>query len=172
VTLPRAWPQSNDLRTGRGSWDFDGSVSTSAKNRTRRSPMSTHETSPVSGASVMGMTTRVGQGRSHLSVDIPGISVALDQRGRFQLKGRLLQQPAGDFTEESPSRRRRRNSSNGRFAKSGLASTRSIDAGHKRDATTLGLHQSAGETVLYERIQGKAEGICLEDAGPGGKGTL
>jgi hypothetical protein len=44
------------------SWDFNGSVSTLAKNRTRRSPMLTHETSPVSGASVMGMTIWVGQG--------------------------------------------------------------------------------------------------------------
>jgi hypothetical protein len=38
------------------SWDFDGCKSTSARNRTRRSPMLTHETSPVLGASVMGMT--------------------------------------------------------------------------------------------------------------------
>jgi hypothetical protein len=51
------------------SWDFDGCESTSARNRTRRSPMLTHETSPVSRASVVGMTIWVGQEQSHLSAD-------------------------------------------------------------------------------------------------------
>jgi hypothetical protein len=73
------------------SWDFDGCESTSARKRNSQSPILTHETLPVSGASVVGMTIRVGQGQSHL--------------------------PAGDFTVGSPSRRRRRNSSNGRFTK-------------------------------------------------------
>jgi hypothetical protein len=118
-----------------GSGDFDGSVSTSARNRTHRSPMLTHETSPVSGASVVGMTIRVCQEQSHLPADFPGISTALGQRGRLQLKGRLRQQPAGDFTAGSPSRRRRRNSSNGCFTKSGTAPTRSTKAGDKRDAS-------------------------------------
>jgi hypothetical protein len=117
------------------SWDFDESVSTSVRNRTRRSPMLTHETSPVSGASVMGMTTRVGQGQSHLPADVPGISMALGQRGQLHLNGWLCQQPAGDFTEEIPSQRRRRNSSNGHFAKSGMAPTRSTEVGDKRDAS-------------------------------------
>jgi hypothetical protein len=97
--------------------------------------MPTHETSPVLGASVMGMTTRVGQGQSHLPADIPGISMALGQRGRLQLKGQLRQQPAGDFTKESPSWPRRLNSSNGRSAKSGLAPTRSTGTGDKRDTS-------------------------------------
>jgi hypothetical protein len=118
-----------------GSWDFGRSVSTLVRSGTRRSPMLTHETSPVSGASVVGMTTRVGQGQSHLPADVPGISTALSQRGRHHLKGRLRQQTARDFTEESQSQRRRRNSSNGRLAKSGLAPTRSTDAGDKRDAS-------------------------------------
>jgi hypothetical protein len=51
------------------SWDFDGCESTSARNGTCRSPMQTHETSPISGASVVGMTIRVGQGKSHLPAD-------------------------------------------------------------------------------------------------------
>jgi hypothetical protein len=38
------------------SWDFDGSEIALARNSTRRSPMLTHETSPVSGATVVGMT--------------------------------------------------------------------------------------------------------------------
>jgi hypothetical protein len=56
--------------------------------------MLTHETLPVSGASVVGMTIRVGQGQSHLPADVPGISTTLGQRDRLQLKGRLLAQPA------------------------------------------------------------------------------
>jgi hypothetical protein len=84
---------------------------------------------------VVGMTIRVGQGQSHLSADVPGISTALGQRGRLQLKGRLCQQPAVDFTAGSPSRRRRRNSSNGCFTKSGTAPTRSTKVGDKRDAS-------------------------------------
>jgi hypothetical protein len=78
-----------------GSWDFDGRKLTSARNRTRRSPMLTHETSPVSGASVVGMTIWIGQGQSHLPTNVPGITATLGQRGRLQLKGLLSQQPAG-----------------------------------------------------------------------------
>jgi hypothetical protein len=89
-----------------GSWDFDGCESTSVRNRTRQSPIVTHETLPVPGASVMGMTIWVGQGQYSLSADVPGITTALGQRGRLQSKGRLRQQPAGDFTVGSPSRRR------------------------------------------------------------------
>jgi hypothetical protein len=118
-----------------GSRDFDGRESTSARNRTRRSPMLTHETSPISGASVVGMTIRVGQGQNPLPADVPGISTALGQKGRLRPKGQLRQQPAGDSAAGSPSRRRRRNSSNGCFAKSSLAPTRSIEAGDKRDAS-------------------------------------
>jgi hypothetical protein len=59
------------------SWDFDGSVRTSTRNRTRRSPMLTHETSPVSGASVVGMTSGVCQGQRCLPADVPGVSTAL-----------------------------------------------------------------------------------------------
>jgi hypothetical protein len=83
------------------SWDFDGSVLTLARNRTRRSPMLIHETSPVLGASVVGMTSRVGQGQSHLPADVPGISTTLSQEDRLRPKGRLRQQPAGDSTAES-----------------------------------------------------------------------
>jgi hypothetical protein len=83
------------------SWDFDGNVLTSASIRTHQSPMLTHETSPVSGASVVGMTSRVGQGQHYLSAGIPGISTALSQEDRLRPKGRLRQQPAGDSTVES-----------------------------------------------------------------------
>jgi hypothetical protein len=88
------------------TWDFDGSMLTSARKGTRRSPMLTHDTSPVSGASVVGMTSRVGQGQPCLSADDPGISTAPSQEDRLCSKGQLCQQPAGDSTEESQSRRR------------------------------------------------------------------
>jgi hypothetical protein len=71
------------------SCDFDGNVLTSARNGTRRSPMLTHETSPVSGASVMGMTFRVCQGRRYLPAGIPGISMALSQEDWLHPKGQL-----------------------------------------------------------------------------------
>jgi hypothetical protein len=49
---------------------------TSAWKRTHRSPMLTHETSPVSGASVVGMTSGACQGPCYLPAGIPGISTA------------------------------------------------------------------------------------------------
>jgi hypothetical protein len=64
-------------------WDFDGRELTLARNRTHRSPMLSHETSPVLGASVVGMTIWVGQGQSHLPVDIPGIAVTSDRGGQL-----------------------------------------------------------------------------------------
>jgi hypothetical protein len=59
------------------SWDFDGSVLTSVRIRTRRSPMQTHETLPVLGASVMGMTSRACQGLCYLPAGILGTSTVL-----------------------------------------------------------------------------------------------
>jgi hypothetical protein len=93
--------RSTTSELGEESWDFNKSVQTSARNRTRRSPMLTHETSLVLGASVMGMTSRVGQGQSRLPADVPGISTALSQEDRLRPKDWLRQQSAGDFTEES-----------------------------------------------------------------------
>jgi hypothetical protein len=81
------------------------------------------------------MTIWVGQGQSHLPADIPGITTALGRRGQLRLKGQLRQQPAGDFIHRGPSQRRRQNSSNGRFAKSGVALTRSTEAGDRHDAS-------------------------------------
>jgi hypothetical protein len=77
---------------------------TSARKTTRQSPMQTHETSPVSGASVVGMTSRACQGPCYLPAGVPGISTALGREDRLRPKGRLPQQPAGDSTEESQSR--------------------------------------------------------------------
>jgi hypothetical protein len=93
--------RSTTSEPGEESWDFDGSVLTSARNRTHRSPMLTHETSPVLGASVMGMTSRVGQWQSRLPADVLRISTVLSQEDRLLPKDRLRQQPAGESTEES-----------------------------------------------------------------------
>jgi hypothetical protein len=127
--------RSMTSRPDEESWDFDGSVLTSARNGTQRSPMLTHETSPVSGASVVGMTSRVGQGQHYLPIEVPGISTALSQEDRLYPKSRLRQQPVSDSTEESQSRRRRQDPSNGCFTKSGLAPTRSTEARDGHDAS-------------------------------------
>jgi hypothetical protein len=84
---------------------------------------------------LVGMTSRVGQGQSRLSADVPGISTAPSQEDRLRPEDRLRRHPAGDSTKESQSRRRRRNSSNGCFAESSLAPTRSTEARDRRDAS-------------------------------------
>jgi hypothetical protein len=102
---PRGWTsRSMTSKPDKESRDYDGSMLTSERDRTRRSPMLTHGTSPVSGASVVGMTSGVCQGQRCLPAGIPGISTALSQEDRLWPKGRLRQQPAGDSTEESQSR--------------------------------------------------------------------
>jgi hypothetical protein len=66
--------------------------------------MLTHETSPVLGASVMGMTYRAYHRPSNMPAGVLGVSTALAQEDRLHPKGRLRQQPASDSTEESQSR--------------------------------------------------------------------
>jgi hypothetical protein len=83
----------------------------------------------------MGMNSRVGQGQSHLPADVPGMSTALSQEDQLRTEDRLRQQLADDSTEEGQSRRRRRNSSNGCFPESSLASTRLTEARDRRDAS-------------------------------------
>jgi hypothetical protein len=75
--------RSTTFQPDERSWDFDGYESTSARNRTRRSPMLSHETLPDSGASVVGMTIWVGQGQSHLPADVPGITATSGQEADF-----------------------------------------------------------------------------------------
>jgi hypothetical protein len=55
---------------------------TSARKGTRRSPMQTHETLPVSGASVVGMTSGVCQGQRCLPAVVPGVSTVLGKEDR------------------------------------------------------------------------------------------
>jgi hypothetical protein len=62
---------------------------TSARNGTRRSPMLTHETSPVLGASVVGMNNGACQGLTNMLAGVPGVSTALAREDRLRPKGRL-----------------------------------------------------------------------------------
>jgi hypothetical protein len=134
------------------SWDFDGSVLPSARNRTRQSPMLTHETSLVSRASVAGMTSRVGQGQRCLPANVPGISMTLSQEDRLRPKGRLRQQPVGDSTEESQSRRRQQDPSNGCLPKVAWPRQDRQEQGTGVMPATLDLHHSAGRSLPHERI--------------------
>jgi hypothetical protein len=56
---------------------------TSVRKGTRESPMQTHETSPVLGASVMGMTSGVCQGQRCPPAGVPGISTVLGKEDRL-----------------------------------------------------------------------------------------
>jgi hypothetical protein len=105
VEFHETWPQNQQppgrTKNPRTSTETN---KTSVRKRTRRSPMQTHETSPVSGASVMGMTSGACHGPCYLPAGVPGISTAQGREDRLRPKGRLRQQPAGDSTEESQSR--------------------------------------------------------------------
>jgi hypothetical protein len=63
--------------------------------------MLAHETSPVSGASVLGMTYRAYHGPSNMPAGIPGVPTASAREDRLCPKGRLCQQLTGDSTEEN-----------------------------------------------------------------------
>jgi hypothetical protein len=76
---------------------------TSVRKRTRQSPMLAHETLPVSGASVMGMTYRAYHRPSNMPANVPGVPMVLAREDWLRLKGRLRQQPAGNSTEEGQS---------------------------------------------------------------------
>jgi hypothetical protein len=79
--------------------------------------MLTYETSPVSGASVVGMTNGAYQGPSNMPTGVPGVSTVSAREDRLRLKGRLRQQPAGDSTEESRSRAKKTKASQRLFCR-------------------------------------------------------
>jgi hypothetical protein len=98
------WPQDQQLQDQTKNPGTSTKTSkTSARRGTRLSPMLTHETLPVSGASVVGMTYRAYHGPSNMPAGIPGVSTTSAREDRLCPKGRLHQQPAGDSTEESQS---------------------------------------------------------------------
>jgi hypothetical protein len=66
--------------------------------------MLTHETSPILGASVVGMTYGACHVPSYLPAGVPGISTARRYEDRLGPEDRLCQQPADDPIEEGRSR--------------------------------------------------------------------
>jgi hypothetical protein len=66
--------------------------------------MLAHETSPVSGASVGGLTYGACHVPSYLPAGVPGVSTARRLEDWLGVEGQLCQQPAGDSTEEDRSR--------------------------------------------------------------------
>jgi hypothetical protein len=90
--------------------------------------MLAHETLPVSGASVVGMTYGAHHGPSNMPSGIPGVPTASAREDWLHPKGQLCQQPAGDSTEENWSRAMKTKLPNDCLAKSGLASTRATEA--------------------------------------------
>jgi hypothetical protein len=107
--------------------------------------MLAHETLPVSGASVMGITYRVHHGPSIMPAHIPGVPTALAREDRLHPKGRLRQQPTGNSTEENWSRAMKTKLPNGCLAESGLAPTGATEAKERVTTTKTGLSQSAIE---------------------------
>jgi hypothetical protein len=99
-----------------------------ARRGTRRSPMLAHETSPVSGASVMGITYGGCNVLSYLPAGVPGVSTARRQEDRLRLEGRLAIPPW-----KAGAGRRRQEPTNGCFAESGLAPTRATEAKDRSD---------------------------------------
>jgi hypothetical protein len=140
-----------------------------ARKGTCRSPMLIHETLLVSGASVVGMTSREGQGQRCLPADVPGISTVLSQEDRLCPEGRPHQQPAGNSTEESQSRRRRQDPPAVATPKVAWPRQDQQSRGTGMTQATSELHHPASRSLLHERIRGKREGICLQDAGPRGE---
>jgi hypothetical protein len=86
--------------------------------------MLAHETSLVSGASVVGMTYRAHHGPSNMPAGVPGVPTA------------------GDSTEENWSRAMKTKLPNGCLAESRLAPTRATEAEDGVTPATTGLIQS------------------------------
>jgi hypothetical protein len=104
--------------------------------------MLAHETLPVLGASVMGMTYGVHHGPSNMPAGVPGVPTASAQEDRLCPKGRLRQQPASDSTEENRSRAMKTKLPNGCLAKSRLALTGATEAKDGMMPAMIGLSQS------------------------------
>jgi hypothetical protein len=64
-------------RPGKESWDFYGNEQDFGEEKNPPKPMLTHETSPVSGASVVGITYGACQDQSYLPAGVPGVSTML-----------------------------------------------------------------------------------------------
>jgi hypothetical protein len=145
---------------------------TSARRATRRSPMLAHETSPVSGASVLGMTYGACHVPSNLPASVPGVSTARRPEDRLRPKGRLRQQPVGDSTEENRGRAMKTKLPNACLAKSRLAPTGATEAKDGMTPATTGLSQSEIKGLSPRRDPRQKRRDMPSRCRPGGKGTL
>jgi hypothetical protein len=103
--------------------------------------MLAHETSPVSGASVVGMTLGTHHGPGNMPAGVPGVPAASAREDWLRLKGRLCQQPAGDSAKENWSRAMKTKLPNGCLAESRSASTGATEGKDGMTPTTTGLSQ-------------------------------
>jgi hypothetical protein len=139
---------------------------TLARKKTRRSPMLTHETSPVSGVSVVGMTYGACQGPSYLPAGVPGVSTALPEGPAAPAAGWRLHRgepEPGDEDKSPPT------------AGSPKVAWPQQDRQRQRTGVTnatTGLDQSAIKEASPRKDPRQREGICLPDASPRGKGAL
>jgi hypothetical protein len=142
---------------------------TSARRRTRRSPMLTHETSPVSGASVVGMTYRAYHGQSNMLADVPGVPTASAREGRLCPKGRLRQQPTGNSVEESWSRAQKIRFLQ-RWDRQKQPKPDKIDRSQDGSDARHDRAQPISDRGSFPTKGSEAsQGICPSDAGPKGK---
>jgi hypothetical protein len=103
--------------------------------------MIAHDTLPVSGASVMGMTNGAHHGPSNMPASIPGVPTASTREDRLRPKGWLRQQLADDSTEENWSRAMKTKLPNSCLAESRLAPTGAIEAKDGMTPATTDLSQ-------------------------------
>jgi hypothetical protein len=143
---------------------------TLARKGTRRSPILAHETSPVLGASVMGMTSGVCQGQRCMPAGVPGVSTASSKKDRLRLKSRL-RGAAGWRLHRGEPEPGNEDKIPPTAVSPKVAWPRQDRQRHRTGVTpaTTGLHQLARRSLPHERIRGKRDGICLPDAGPRGK---
>jgi hypothetical protein len=135
--------------------------------------MLAHETSPVSGASVVGMTSGVRKGRRCMPAGIPGVSTASSKKDRLQPTGPAV--PAAGWRLHRGEPEPGNEDKIPPMARSPKAAWPRQDRQGQRTGVTpatTGLHQPEGRSLPHERIRGKREGICLPDASPRGQKAL
>jgi hypothetical protein len=103
--------------------------------------MPAHETSPVSGASVVGMTYGAYHRPSNMPAGVPAVPTASAREDWFRPKGRLRQQPADNSTEENWSRAMKTKLPNGCLAESRMAPTGATEAKDRMTPATTDLSQ-------------------------------
>jgi hypothetical protein len=103
--------------------------------------MIAHETSPVLGASVMGMTYGAYHRPSNMPAGVRGVPTASARENRLRPKDRLRQQPADNSTEENRSRAMKTKLPNDCLAESRSAPTGATEAKDGMTPATTGLSQ-------------------------------